>query len=560
MALQISIDNSTPLLLVGLLSLLLVHLFLRPSLLPPVHPFLWGRQSNFSNVRNKNESPVFTSAAHGNGGMNGFGRDKKTTLDCLGTLRWADGVVEIRALAAEIKSFMAEKSEAPGSGGVGVWAGEEEEGIGKEFMLTSASVTAEIVVSLACILAETPLFSFPRNSIPPASTVPPLSLLFVTSWTFSKARDFLQASNPQQKPVIVWLGRGADEGLEMLNGTAGLKIRRGSDLVSTGKDKTCSGVLDSSSQRVLMTSRSEEGKNHKLTHKALATSVLAIQALFPSTPTEPNAPPSNLSSHDRVLVALDTYTPLALATVFAALNKNAEVLLSGSEEVNLLSMAEVVKPTVIFAETKHLERLSRILEKRAQLKHGRIFGRALKTKIGYAREGVVLKDSWADRWVFQDVRNESSLSDVRCIVSVSNGDKTPLKMLDLLRSILGCPVISLLSHPTVPSPLFATQAYDMQVHRLSHPAAPDEHEMHYGPPAHGVEAKLVDVSEKQVQNGYYAGEILVKTEGRTQVVEPQDDEYVDLAASTVSQEEWLRTGWKAELRKNGTVRLLGGKL
>lgn len=232
----------------------------------------------------------------------------------------------------------------------------------------------------------------------------------------------------------------------------------------------------------------------------------------------------------------------------------------------LMSLSPAGRPTLIFGATATLHDglykglLSTMLDLT-----GWILTNARDGKLRMLREGVISKESGWDTVMFKHVAADYNLAQLKMIVY---DGPAPASQVESLRSILGAPVLSTLSHPFVLAPLAAQHAYDVQ--RLPPPGVMDKSltgkELgHVGPPVPGVEIKLKG-DENDLVGGRLRGEILIRTPmlppassfPESAVVTDESlaprpaypgKEKSEAAAAT----QWLKTGITAELATEGTL-------
>jgi hypothetical protein len=151
----------------------------------------------------------------------------------------------------------------------------------------------------------------------------------------------------------------------------------------------------------------------------------------------------------------------------------------------------------------------------------------LKLKLANLRRGHITRDGLGDKQVifafhrgsdlnlvpfrlaFQDVRSRTGTDSIR---TVFIDGLVSQQLVDTLRSTLGCPVVSILTHPELPIPICATQMWDFQYlpsHHHQHDSKTAElpELTHSGPPLKGVEVKLTGVEEKEGKKRVLRGNV-----------------------------------------------------
>lgn len=132
-----------------------------------------------------------------------------------------------------------------------------------------------------------------------------------------------------------------------------------------------------------------------------------------------------------------------------------------------------------------------------------IIRRARTGKLALLRKGVLSRETFWDKLLFNGVRKDAGLDSIRGIIISGAVEQSKL---DLFRLVLGSPVVSTLEHKYSLSPITASLMWDIQ--RLPPPfkAVPDGNERgQVGAPTAGTEIKF-QVIESEIIRGRIRGE------------------------------------------------------
>ena len=123
--------------------------------------------------------------------------------------------------------------------------------------------------------------------------------------------------------------------------------------------------------------------------------------------------------------------------------------------------------------------------------------RAVAGKASHLRAGYVGRHPIWDNALFDSIRAETGLSRCRMLMIAGSGTSSPDQVtLDTLRIHLSCPVISVLRHPHMASPVAAAHPFDLQFFGdIQSPA-----NTHVGPGVVNLEYKVrfADVEKSEV--------------------------------------------------------------
>jgi len=305
----------------------------------------------------------------------------------------------------------------------------------------------------------------------------------------------------------------------------------------------------------------------RFTHENMTSGVAAIRALPPTS--------IGLSNLDTIVSCHSLSTPYGRGIAYTALYENASfATLDSTRMYDAASQANkdlkdilstrrrpIPHPTVLFAEPGHLEDLSTSVLKEA--KASWLFFLAWRHKLAAFAEGFISKVSLWDRMVFDNAREHAlnHMASTLKVVVVSGGkwtfvstSKFPVtppgpvsnETLTLSRVALSVPVINSYMHPCASGPVFATNAFDLQVL----PSA--DGRAHLGGPSVNVEAKLKGVSDADLEeNGDLVGELVLRgpSVGRYWVGHGEEEHGEEGA--------WTETGEVARAMTNGAFSLVG---
>jgi long-chain acyl-CoA synthetase len=197
---------------------------------------------------------------------------------------------------------------------------------------------------------------------------------------------------------------------------------------------------------------------------------------------------------------------------------------------------------------------------------------AWRHKIAGLRDGYITKESLWDRLVFDFARASvvgEGAGSIRGVIV--GGGKIPCfnsrsaikwkvegsleaKIVEPARIAFSVPVVNAHVHPLVAGPVLATHPLDLQTFPIS-TADPFGLSAPVGPPSMNIEAKLVEVDDDGIENGADpVGVLQVRGPpvGRlTGVVEESEG-----AVGVQAQDQWVDTGEKARVLRNGTFQIL----
>lgn len=136
----------------------------------------------------------------------------------------------------------------------------------------------------------------------------------------------------------------------------------------------------------------------------------------------------------------------------------------------------------------------------------------------------------------------------------------PAQILTPARVALSCPIINVLTHPSVAGPVFATNALDLQ----DFPALAESNRFAVvGPPTVSIEAKLLGLDDTAVEGG--ADPIGVLTVRGPPVTKPLSGEEMESASGYINvragengddEEGWANLGVKMRIHTNGAFRVV----
>lgn len=605
---DIAIDDTSLLLLIGIIALLLVSALLTRWHQPTLHPLILGRQADAASVHEEGESPVYRNA----NSPHGFdlaarprkGANDVTTLLTLGA-KGGEAKHRRKLYGKDLSNediFNASKKF--GTGLLKIVGG----GAGDQAAL-AISVEVDHVESVQALLAGE-LLRDTSSGRTPFSTliIPPLHLpqgqpeqfpvngethklaaVYTTSKAIGKAASMSIASSDTLYILKDQQEVAEAEKAMQTNGGRLPKMMSFREVVDQGSDSPSSAGLgsESSSQGDSVHSAFWLGSAWtQVTNQSLCAGVTAYLSFYSADKIPTTA--------DRILVEQSPFvkspslhlgaaaTPaglaLALTALYAGSALQAAPLTSSIDDPNPGTSAALAnfKPTLIYASPNGVSSLGLALTSKS--KRSPFGATVYQRKLIALRRGTLDRASIWDSFLFNSVRSSTGLDQTRGVNIVGSGWVVGQSLLDILRGHLGCPVVNsflpdgplesrggkssgLLSSAWLTAPVASSHSYDVQAFQANNKIS--EMPAHVGPPSVSIEIKLVkegeDGEDAKTPHGWerfkgsgdVIGQVLVRgTTLTTSGAGEQGD------AGNVEGQTWYSTGASGLFRSNGTLLLL----
>lgn len=258
-----------------------------------------------------------------------------------------------------------------------------------------------------------------------------------------------------------------------------------------------------------------------------------------------------LSPKDVILSSYSVLLPFGLGVYLAALYNQCQIeFTSQADPTSLAKALQDSKANLLFLSSTQSKALADHLSKDFQ-KNSSFYtrGSIWSSKLTALRNGQISRSHpiWDSSFSpLSQLRAQNNLTNLRAVLTFTSSPQEALtqSQVDVLRVLIGVPVISGTLHCMAPTPLTATIMHDYQA------LSPKHEKMHVGPPVNNVQIKL---SLDKEEGDEMIGELLVDGPGTARL---SGKGLQDYGNSFASDGGWLKTGWKAEIRPNGTVRLL----
>lgn len=513
---------------------------------PLVHPIILGRQSDTSRVRHPGESVVYRN--YGTGLMGRFPIRPDKDVHVVNDLVRPQFESSRTLWSTKITNAqLNERVAAFGSGIVHILSGQPNVLLllndGIEFLIADLAL-AKFAISSMTLCSPT-LLSRVLETHPPSAIIVDVDFL-------PRLLEVLPNGGHQLKIIVV----GQYEEKAMSKSSRELEIITWAQVEADGAkaaDSTPppSRNPDDAYTVAFLETSTGEMRGVRFTHENMTSAVAAIRALPPTS--------IGLSNLDTIVSCHSLSTPYGRGIAYTALYENASfATLDSTRMYDAASQANkdlkdilstrrrpIPHPTVLFAEPGHLEDLSTSVLKEA--KASWLFSLAWRHKLAAFAEGFISKVSLWDRMVFDNAREHAlnHMASTLKVVVVSGGPISN-ETLMLTRVALSIPVINSYMHPCASGPVFATNAFDLQVL----PSA--DGRAHLGGPSVNVEAKLKGVSDADVEeNGDLVGELVLRgpSVGRYWVGHGEEEHGEEGA--------WTETGEVARAMTNGAFSLVG---
>ena len=242
--------------------------------------------------------------------------------------------------------------------------------------------------------------------------------------------------------------------------------------------------------RLVASSPDAQFSTFPLTHVNFTAAVHALHHVAPSQ--------RRLTAADIVLSFISPRRPVGLSIALTAGHVGAALTVAdhGHEDgVAVLAACKPLRPSVLYLTPRQAHSLSVVLKDlgtQAFVANDGLYQRALYAKSHHLRAGY-LGPHWIwDRVLFATIRTETFLDRIRLVVVVSEGaDQPGRSTLDVLRIHLGCPVVSTLAHPRLPTLIAAAHPFDLQYNDERERGPMDAPNVHVGAGVVNLEIKLV---------------------------------------------------------------------
>ncbi|PWN23391.1 hypothetical protein BCV69DRAFT_118023 [Microstroma glucosiphilum] len=602
---DIAIDDTSLLLLIGIIALLLVSALLTRWHQPTLHPLILGRQADATKVHQEGESAVYRNA----NSPHGFdlaarprkGANDVTTLLTLGS-KGGEAKHKRKVYGKDLTNEdILNASKKFGTGLQKIVGG----GAGDQAAL-AISVEVDHIEALQALLAGELLRDSSSGRTPFSTLViPPLHLpqgqpeqfpvsgktdklaaVYTTSKAIRKAAAMSIATS--ETLYILRDQQEVAEAEKALQTNGGKLPRMVSfhEVLDQGSDTSSpaeAGAESSSRGGSIQSSFWLGSAWTQVSNQSLCAGVTAYLSFYPADKIPTTA--------DRIWVEQSPFvkspslhlgaaaTPAGLALALTALytgsSLQAAPLTSSIDDPNPATSAALVnfKPTLIYASPNGASSLGLALTSKS--KRSPFGGTVYQRKLLALRRGTLDRSSIWDSFLFNSVRSSTGTDQTRGVNIVGRGWVVGQSLLDVLRGHLGCPVVNsflpdgplesrggqsggALSSAWLTAPIASSHSYDVQAFQANNRIS--EMPAHVGPPSVSVEIKLVkDGEDAKTPHGWerfkgpgdVIGQVLVRgTTLTTNGTEGQGD------PGNVEGGTWYSTGSSGLFRSNGTLLLL----
>lgn len=593
------VDDTSILLLIGILSILLFSAISSRWSQPAVHPIILGRQSDVGKVHKEDQTPIYRNI-NAPDEFDLAVRPRKGAGDVASLLKLGakgDEKTFKRSVYGKQKSNQDIVNEARrfGKGLVELIGGS-----GNDQSALAISVEFDHYESLQATLAGGLL----GQDKAPFSTlvVPPLHLpegqpsqlpangstsrLAAVYTTARAARKALAMSTVDSDTVFIVANQEELANIErdLQDSGKSPKLITFQDILSKGSDEGGDSSDDIKANGSAVHSSFWLGDAWtQVTNEAICAGVTANMAFYPADGIP--------STKDRIFIEQSSFiespslhlgaaaTPAGLSLAIMALYTGASLevgpLTSSLTDMNPNGSHQLddVRPTLIYASPEGASSLG--LAHTASSKRSPFGKIAHNSKLGALSKGALNRNSIWDKLVFNSVRKIVGTDETRCVMIVGSGWVVAQRLVDILRSHLGCSVVNAFlpsgpleaidddgqvidrgstnSSAWLAAPIACSHVLDVQSFKANNGISPIPAAV--GPPSVSTEIKLVkrvgDITktdEKETAHGWqrytstddFCGSIVT----RGTILTGSD------------QKTWYATGQAGSFRSNGTLLVL----
>ncbi|CAO1621088.1 unnamed protein product [Sympodiomycopsis kandeliae] len=511
----VSIDDTSLLLLVLIIAVLIFSAIAARWYQPTIHPLILSRQSDVSQVHNSNESPVYRNinAPHK---FDLASKPSKEVTDIQSLLLRSEKKDVKRNIYDVQKSNQNLLDEAKQfAKGLIVLTGS---GPNTHDAALAVSVEADSWYSLVAIVAGSLESTLQSLVIPPLqlpegqpSQFPAdakrLSAVFTTANAIHKAAsmgiataDTLFIVESQEQASLAQRNLSRND----------VKIITFREVLEKGREQSQSADSSSTPQSIA-TSYWLGSSWSQVSHRAIVAGITAYLAFYPAheVPNEKDtiyieqSPFLTSPSLHLGAAATPSGLTLVLATCFTGSNFQRGPITSSLQDPNPVTHPNLSRynPTIIYASASGTSSLALAL---TSLSKKSPFGPLMvANKLRTLRSGTLNQKTIYDYIFFNSIRKQSHTTSLRAVTILNDSSswKVSQRLLDILRTHLGIPVMNaevplyFANHPeiSITAPVSSSHFYDVQSFKANNNIS--EIPAHVGPPSVTLEMKLVKSSD-----------------------------------------------------------------